>query len=369
MKVALGVLPENQTLYYQHAKAKSTKLENLEKEIGLIRESGSKTKLTGDLLLAIMSELNMNYDSFLTVKRDEITNYIVNQLKLFRQKTQKNYEMEQSEEENIKLLCVFFEEFKSLYDSKDSIWLREYVDLKILLEQIHKDRHKWFCPICQEYLELTEIEKDHFLPRSTFPMLSISRNNIIPICRTCNGTYKGANIPKLPILNINRAEINSASEYYEFRYISKNTTEFDNLKKYFQDHEKVLNENNYCFCTVVPRSGLSNIENEQVKNLIELYKLKLRFNTDSLSNIIAKKISFIEKKTLDLIGHGQSDRQTIKKQFRDSINNMIDYIQSNEAESFSKFEVEMLNGILNDEIKITGHTYLLSEIQNHRDSI
>jgi len=63
------------------------------------------------------------------------------------------------------------------------------------------------CPTCMG--ELTDIEIDHYFPRSKFPILSIHPNNLMPICSQCNGVNhdgKGKKIPTSPIddRNINK---------------------------------------------------------------------------------------------------------------------------------------------------------------------
>ena len=75
-------------------------------------------------------------------------------------------------------------------------------------------------------------EKDHFLPRSIFPTLTISSLNFTPICATCNSaSYKGESAPKLPIIIPNKC--NPIEEYITFRLVRKHYMYFYSLKYIF----------------------------------------------------------------------------------------------------------------------------------------
>jgi len=55
------------------------------------------------------------------------------------------------------------------------------------------------CPACLGEIEVTEedgyADLDHYLTKSIYPTLSVSPDNLIPLCKTCNENVKGAEDP------------------------------------------------------------------------------------------------------------------------------------------------------------------------------
>ena len=96
-----------------------------------------------------------------------------------------------------------FAEFPSLYGLLELKNLKEYNRYHQLVSfsKIMKDRNRYslVCPYCQaSHIEFNNL--DHFLPKTTFPILSIFEENLIPICVFCNGrSIKGDVVPTIPI--------------------------------------------------------------------------------------------------------------------------------------------------------------------------
>lgn len=68
--------------------------------------------------------------------------------------------------------------------------------LKNYYDQFYDTTIKFVCPFCGVGNMLTSKDDfreafDHYLPRSKYPFVSLLRENIFPICHTCNSTYKG----------------------------------------------------------------------------------------------------------------------------------------------------------------------------------
>jgi len=51
-------------------------------------------------------------------------------------------------------------------------------------------KSNYFCPICEQPRDISQLEIDHFLPKSKAPTLSIYSKNLVPICRDCNKEKK-----------------------------------------------------------------------------------------------------------------------------------------------------------------------------------
>lgn len=68
--------------------------------------------------------------------------------------------------------------------------------LKNYYEQFYNETIYYVCPFCGLLPMLTPKDYfreafDHYLPRSKYPFVSLLRENLFPICHTCNSAYKG----------------------------------------------------------------------------------------------------------------------------------------------------------------------------------
>ncbi|OSA94589.1 HNH endonuclease [Clostridium niameyense] len=70
---------------------------------------------------------------------------------------------------------------KKMYSSRFSN--SQYTSLYEFYKQIRTAER--YCPYCNFYTRQVR-QLDHYLPKSVFPSLSISVNNLVPICKECN---------------------------------------------------------------------------------------------------------------------------------------------------------------------------------------
>lgn len=68
-------------------------------------------------------------------------------------------------------------------------------------EKFYDETIDYVCPFCALSNMLTSKDLfreafDHYLPKSKYPFVSFLRENLFPICHTCNSTYKGDKNPK-----------------------------------------------------------------------------------------------------------------------------------------------------------------------------
>jgi hypothetical protein len=72
--------------------------------------------------------------------------------------------------------------------------------LKNYYEDFYDASVEYVCPFCglDNMLTSKDIYReafDHYMPRSKYPFVSFLRENLFPICNTCNSTFKGAKNP------------------------------------------------------------------------------------------------------------------------------------------------------------------------------
>lgn len=83
--------------------------------------------------------------------------------------------------------------YKNLLEVK---YIREEVGtLKNYYDRFRDESVNHVCPFCGIGSMLTSKDKfreafDHYLPKSKYPFVSLLKNNLYPICHTCNSTYK-----------------------------------------------------------------------------------------------------------------------------------------------------------------------------------
>lgn len=73
--------------------------------------------------------------------------------------------------------------------------------LKNYYEKFYDNSIKYVCPFCGLDNMLTSKDVfreafDHYIPRSKYPFVSLIRENLFPICHTCNSTFKGDKNPR-----------------------------------------------------------------------------------------------------------------------------------------------------------------------------
>lgn len=212
-----------------------------------------------DKLEKDINKINYYYDDFLEGS-------------LSRQGQRKRKRRMTENEVLFRMEIPLYKDLQSLYSSKDSQYLKEYVDLTILMEKIIED-NQLGCPICQKKsIDLNE--NDHFLPKSKFPTLAISRNNFLPTCTKCNNT-KGNKIPAFPIYRISAIDMDFLDDYVD---ISINIQDLSEIE-------------------ISAKAELKPLDQERVNNLLDLYNMDRRFTDNLIGVFCEKEVGKIVKET------------------------------------------------------------------------
>lgn len=341
-KVGVGVCSIDDTDYLKKVCAKSAKVKNIVENL----KGSSASTIVKDLMLAQCYQINLNYEGFLSNPK------LVDRCLLYHSQCwRKEYDSKKTNDSNIaNNLKIFYKDIYSLYDSQDTSWLKELVDLKLLLEEMNKEANKYICPICQAQLD-GNFEKDHFLPRSIFPTLTISSLNFTPICATCNSaSYKGGSTPKLPIIIPNKC--NPIEEYITFRLVRQHDKCFDSLKDELEKFEVEVDSNVDWLCDVIPEETLSKDQKEQVFNLINLFKLKKRFNQRTFPKKVSDDVGVIIKRSKDDIEQRNiSDIEGIEQVIIEQVNKHIkELCEENINQPHRKYRRMMLGYYFNEEV-------------------
>ena len=335
-EVGLGIRSIDDTDHLKKVCTKSEKVKNIVENL----KGSSASRIVKALMLAQCQQINFNYEEFLLNPKlpDKC---LLNNSEYWRKK----YDSEKT-----KNLDVFYKEIYSLYDSQDTRWLKELVDLKVLLEEMNKEENKYICPICQSQLD-GYFEKDHFLPRSIFPTLTISSLNFTPICSTCNSLeYKGRSMPKIPVIIPNKC--NPIEEYITFRLVRKNYRYFDSLKDELEKFGvKVDSEVNW-LCDVIPEETLSKEQKEHVFNLINLFKLKKRFNQRTFPEKVSGDVKVIIKRSkCNIIQRHVDNLEEIEQIIREEVNTHIkELCEEDINQPYRKYRRMMLGYYLNEDV-------------------
>lgn len=99
-----------------------------------------------------------------------------------------------------KLKCIqdyLYDNLLKLKGLEDSVGT-----LKSYYDEFYDSAIEYVCPFCGLGTMLTSKDDfreafDHYLPRSKYPFVSLLRENLFPICHTCNSTYKGDADPRI----------------------------------------------------------------------------------------------------------------------------------------------------------------------------
>jgi hypothetical protein len=183
------------------------------------------------------------------------------------------------------------------------------------------------CPYC----DMNKINKelvsiDHFLPKSKFPILSIYPENLIVSCKACNETVKGENI----LVPISHPYYDSVSDYFVF--------EINDMDIQQYKIKVIMNEGNTIFI------------NEKVKNFLELFNIKERYEKNMTAELKDLRDSIRKKAIAELNGIAlfrgvtlQDIEVSIERYFRDSL---IDNKKLHRAVDGSKIKNDYLNQII-----------------------
>lgn len=153
--------------------------------------------------------------------------------------------------------------------------------------QLAKNLDIHVCPYCNRMYTVTVItrktkfvtrpEFDHFLPQSSYPLFALSFYNLIPSCKICNSTVKGAR--ELDLHNYTHPYIDNDITKFSFDYTLQrinqvkeilinvqekskisNTLEFFKIKEIYNEHKDIV-ENLIQFRDVFSEDYLKSLNN------------------------------------------------------------------------------------------------------------
>ena len=128
-EVGVGVRSIDDTDYLKKVCAKSAKVKNIVENL----KGNSVSKIVKGLMLAQCYQINLNYEEFLLNPKT------VDRCLLYHSQYWRK-EFDSNKANNLK---IFYEDIYSLYDRQDTHWLKELVDLKVLLEEMNKEANKY----------------------------------------------------------------------------------------------------------------------------------------------------------------------------------------------------------------------------------
>lgn len=290
--------------------------------------SEEKNREISIALLSNVLIINEHYNDFVSSSEIEVSN-IRNKVMSYSKETFQN---------NQKVV----EQVGGLYDIINAKWLKKYMDLKEILKIMTKKTQN-LCPICQAQIDIYH-EKDHFLPKSAFPTLAISRNNLFPVCKTCNGGgYKHQSIPSFPTLTPILPENIPASYYFDYHPVRNDYAKSNRLKTELkalglkEDDKKIL-------CEISPKDNVSPYSPIHVNNLINLYKTKKLFNRDDILDIPKK--DYVEIIQYIKNGKVNKDIREVETKLEEEVSRLVTRLQSEvSTERYKKFRVSMIKYI------------------------
>ncbi|MFH6649802.1 HNH endonuclease [Streptococcus suis] len=342
--VGLGEEALEETTYLKNIVTKSDIVKNLLNELKSISTQG----VVFLLFLVHCEQLNLNYKSFLYEQSFD------NRLLDLSVSLRKLYDKKNKDEKKTSGLNTFYESIYNLYDSQETKWLKEIIDLKSILSEMNRNKYNFLCPICQSQLD-ESFEKDHFLPRSIFPTLTISSENFTPICKRCNSAeYKSNNIPKLPILLPNMC--NPVEEYIDFIFVEHNVSTTSLFSKELTETGINVSSLSF-FCDVIPEEKLSPEDKDRTSNLIDLFKLRKRFNQESFKYYLSNDIDSVIREVEFEVKEKQvgKTRNAIEAVMTNQLNTFIRRLEQDGNAVYRKYRMKMLPGYF----KQSKETYIL----------
>lgn len=89
--------------------------------------------------------------------------------------------------------------YKDLYDEKGDVkprWNTMRENGKRIVRQYLLSITNGTCIYCGKKINDSDMDVEHFLPKSVFPYLSYCLENLLPSCKRCNQNYKKDFVPK-----------------------------------------------------------------------------------------------------------------------------------------------------------------------------
>ncbi|MCT6815217.1 MAG: HNH endonuclease [Lysinibacillus fusiformis] len=191
------------------------------------------------------------------------------------------------------------------------------------------------CPYCNSVHITTIYSKDHFLPKSKYPLLAIWLENLVISCQQCNEGLKNADT-LLPSLH---PYLNNITDYFKFKYL---ITDENNLEV---DVEIDLNK--------------SRIEQQATDNYLKLFKIKDRANTDIAKELAIYYKNIIKEVEKECIRNGDNKLEQIKLVLEDKIEFKLDSLNESDTKAV----------VRNTKLTIDFLTYLLESIMEHSEFI
>lgn len=181
-----------------------------------------------------------------------------------------NYNIKQEEiPEGFKILFVEF--FYNKFFNYEKIW--EFIDIekygekcfsrKIFHQNLKYENDMVICPYCDidTTINISNNEIEHFLPKSKYPYICMNANNLISSCHACNKKVEGkGDAVFIPI------------------YTPFNLQIGDNID--------MKND-------IINRKINLQSENESISNYLKLLKLKERYSSDIIYNLVENKAESI----------------------------------------------------------------------------
>ena len=210
--------------------------------------------------------------------------------------------------------------------------LRERLNRDIIADRFKNENLQDICPLCDGDISNPRI--DHWINVSEYPSLSLSAENLFPICHICNSDYKGDKPvyekSSTPFLNWFHPYLLSAEDELELK---------------FENHKVILN-------------AKTNGHQSKVTNLDNLVKLSVRWTREynRQKKIIRNKI-LGRKKVNDELTKSNIEYSFIINSFKKE----LEYEKSKERETFFLVRELILQEITKDQDSIDS---FIEEINN-----
>lgn len=191
-----------------------------------------------------------------------------------------------------------------------------------LREEFSKGIYKFLCPICQKKHFSGIRHLDHFLSKEYFPVLCLSKKNLIPTCYYCNSVFKSRRIAKVPIVY---------PLYEEFPIQNIN---FELIEK--TDQLNILSP-----VTI------------EYRNFYDLYDFKNRINNDDMNDTRETILDNIEKEVLEeWEDSSKIEYHQIERKIKQKIRDKEEEIKSNSDKEYQFFKLKILEAIIQPSSKV-----------------
>lgn len=161
-------------------------------------------------------------------------------------------------------------------------------------EDYSKGMYHLTCSVCQQDIAKGNRDLDHFLNKQYFPLLCLKKDNLVPMCRICNSSYKKTRLPKIPIIHPSKVKFPITNIPFKLVKLSRLVIKTENLS-------------------------------DAYKNYIELMDLERRLSHEDILSIIEELIKSIKDRTMDSVTpkmHLYEILPILKRKINDHIQNI-----------------------------------------------